>query len=59
MIVKVGDKIFDSNVEPILLIMKEDEKANIQTMDENCLEFLSIPENMSLEEASNIFPQEV
>lgn len=49
--VKIGKKIYDSNVEPIMLILGDDDKFNIEHMDETCASYCSYPEKMSEEEA--------
>lgn len=49
--VKIGEKIYDSNVEPIMLILGDDDKFNIEAMDETCANYCSYPEAMTEEEA--------
>ena len=49
--VKIGDKIYDSTEEPILLILSEEDKRNLERMDTEATKFLSFPDKMDLNEA--------
>jgi hypothetical protein len=49
--VKIGDKIYDSREEPILLILSEEDKRNLERMDTEATKFLSFPDKMDLNEA--------
>lgn len=49
--VKVGNKIYDGNEEPVMVILSEDDKYNIENMLQDCTKYLSYPENMTEEEA--------
>ena len=49
--VKIGDKIYDSREEPILLILNEEDKRNLERMDTEATKFLSFPDKMDLNEA--------
>ena len=49
--VKIGDKIYDSTEEPILLILNEGDKRNLERMDPDSTKFLSFPDGMDLNEA--------
>lgn len=49
--VKIGDKIYDPDQEPILLILTEEDKKNIAEMDPGANKFLMFPDNMTDEEA--------
>jgi hypothetical protein len=49
--VKIGDKIYDSTEEPILLILNEGDKRNLERMDPDATKFLSFPDGMDLNEA--------
>lgn len=45
--VKIGDQIFDSNIQPIMVVMEESEKTSISNMSKDNYKFCSYPENMS------------
>jgi hypothetical protein len=49
--VKIGNKIYDSTEEPILLILSEEDKRNLERMDTEATKFLSFPDKMDLNEA--------
>jgi hypothetical protein len=49
--VKIGNKIYDSREEPILLILSEEDKRNLERMDTEATKFLSFPDKMDLNEA--------
>jgi len=49
--VKIGNKIFDSNDEPIMLILTDQDKRNVANMDPKAHHLASFPESMSREEA--------
>lgn len=48
MIVKIGDKLFSSHKEPIMLMLSDSDKRNLQNMEDNarilCVYPDSIPE---------------
>lgn len=48
--VKIGEKIYDSNEEPIMLILGEDDKYNIEQMHEECSQYVGYPEHLSDED---------
>jgi hypothetical protein len=48
--VKIGNKIYDSNDEPIMLIMDEIDKKNIKNMSKESTKFISFPEKMNVED---------
>lgn len=50
--VKIGDKIYDSNNEAIMIIFDEGEKELISNMAETSMKYLSYPKSMSVEEAT-------
>jgi hypothetical protein len=56
--VKIKDKIYDSNEEPIMIILSEDDKNNINNMTYEANKYLSYPENMTEEEAINFMKTE-
>lgn len=43
--VKIGDRIYDSNVEPIMLILDKYDKKNISNMKEDATKFCSHPDD--------------
>ena len=47
--VKIGEMIFDSNIEPIMLILEEGDKINIAAMGEQ-KKYCSFPEFLNEEE---------
>jgi len=47
--VKIGNKIFDSNIEPIMLILNSEEKVLISNMGDQD-KFCSFPDNISEED---------
>lgn len=51
--VKIGDKVFDSNIEPIMLILSDDDKKNINAMHLDKHNFISYPSEMKLEDIRN------
>lgn len=44
--VKIGKKIYDSHKEPIMLILEESDKRNIENMLEHCVKYCSYPEGI-------------
>lgn len=50
--VKIGNKTFDSEQEPIMLILEIKDKANIAHMEPNQVKYCSYPSNISPEEIS-------
>ena len=51
--VKIGHTIFDSEIEPIMLIMSEQDKRNIKNMSLTCTKFCSFPDGMDIEIIKN------
>lgn len=47
--VKIGDKIFDSEKEPIMIILNEGDKINISSMHEDATKYCTFPENWDLD----------
>lgn len=47
--VKIGTKIYDSNDEPIMLILDEEDKNNISNIGEQ-KKYCSYPERMSVDD---------
>ena len=50
MLVKIGDNIYDSNVEPIMLILSDIDKENIKNMHTDKHKFISYPSQMEQKE---------
>lgn len=50
MIVKVGDKKYDSEKEPIMLELSLEERELIHNMDQSASKYCSFPEGMSTED---------
>ena len=48
--VKIGDTIYDSDTQPIMIILDENEKQLISQMDTKHSKFCVYPENYSEEE---------
>lgn len=48
--VKIGDKIYDSNEEPVMLILDDTDKENIKNMDSDKYKFITHPKAMSVED---------
>jgi hypothetical protein len=49
MLVKVGDKVYDSEKEPIMVILSESDRVNISNMLPCATKYCSFPDAMSLE----------
>ena len=49
--VKIGNKIYDSSEEPIMIILSDDDKFNISHMRKEDTKYLSYPDKMSIEKA--------
>ena len=47
--VKIGNKIYDSNIEPIMIILSEEDKLNISNMEEQ-RKYCSYPDDIDTEE---------
>ena len=45
--VKIGNKIFDSENQPIMVILTDIDKQNIVNMSTECTKYASYPETMS------------
>lgn len=43
--VKIGDRIYDSNYQPIMLILDENDKKNISKMDNDATKFVTYPDD--------------
>ena len=49
--VKVGDKIYNGDEEPVMVILSDRDKYNISHMSPEATKYLSYPEQMSEKEA--------
>lgn len=56
--VKIGDKIYDGDKEPVMVILNDDDKYNISNMCEDCCKYLSYPENMSERDAEKFMEED-
>lgn len=50
--VKVGNKIYNSEDEPIMVILEGNDKKNIASMSEKAKKYCSFPDTMSKEDIS-------
>ena len=44
MLVKVGNKVYDSNKEPVMVVLSDEDKANISTMAPEHNKYCSFPD---------------
>lgn len=51
--VKIGEKVYDSNEEPILVILSEDDKENIRNMSPKATKYCSFPDIYDLEKVKD------
>lgn len=42
--VKVGNKIYDGELEPVMVILTQEDKENIATMDKEATKYCQYPE---------------
>ena len=56
--VKIKDKIYDSNEEPIMLILNDQDKENIKNMHVDCSKICSYPEGWNEEEIEKLRGEE-
>ena len=47
--VKIGDRVYDSEIEPVMVILSDADKACIQAMAGSALRYCSFPAGMSAE----------
>lgn len=45
--VKIGDKIYDGGVEPVMVILTDDDKKNIANMHSECAKYCAAPDEVS------------
>lgn len=48
--VKIGDYIYDPNIDPIMVIFSEEDKENIKNMHEDKFKYICYPDSMTEEE---------
>jgi hypothetical protein len=48
--VKVGNKIYDGNEQPVMVILEGKDKENIRDMLPECTKYCMYPETFSVEE---------
>lgn len=51
--VKIGNTIYDSRKEPIMLVLSDQDKENISNMDLNAHKFCSFPNSWDEKEIEN------
>lgn len=56
--VKIGNKIYDSNIEPIMLILEEYNKEHIKNMADEAKKYCEYPEGMSVKEVEKFMHEE-
>lgn len=42
--VKVGDKVYDGNEQPVMVILEDGDKQNIANMDPGCTKYCVYPD---------------
>jgi hypothetical protein len=48
--IKIGDKIYDGEKEPIMVILTQQDKRNIVNMSPECTKYCVYPDNLAAEE---------
>ena len=56
--VKIGNKLYDPNKEPIMIILSDEDKKNILNMDQNCTKYACFPDKGFSEEDIKKFMEE-
>ena len=56
--VKIGDKIYDSKDEPIMIILDDYNKVDISMMDDEDFNYCVFPDSMSEEEVLRFMEDE-
>jgi hypothetical protein len=46
--VKIGDKIYNASEEPIMLILTQEDRKNIENMAPDATKYCAFPDNTSL-----------
>jgi hypothetical protein len=50
MLVKIGDRLYDSEKQPIMVVLSDEEKVSIGGMSNDSHKYCSFPEEISTEE---------
>ena len=56
--VKIGNKIYDSKIEPIMLILEEYNKEDIANMAEETNKYCEFPDGMNTNEVAKFMHEE-
>ena len=48
--VKIRRDVYNAEIEPILVILSEEDKENIKNMEEDCFKYCVAPEELSEED---------
>ena len=48
--VKIGDKIYDANEQPIMIILTEEDKKNIGMMVDQATKYICFPDSCTTDE---------
>lgn len=48
--VKVGDKIYNGSVEPVMVILSDEDKKNIENMSPNAHKYASFPQDRDVKD---------
>jgi hypothetical protein len=56
--VKIGNKIYDANEEPIMLILDDTDKSNITNMHRDKYKYAAFPNEMDVEEVKQFMKLE-
>jgi hypothetical protein len=48
--VKIGDKFYNSNEQPIMIVFEDDDKKNINNMEVGCSRYCSFPDEMDIDD---------
>jgi hypothetical protein len=51
--VKIGDKIYNSDEQPIMIILSDKDKENITNMDKNCTKYCCFSDDIDLKKIEN------
>lgn len=45
--VKIGNRVYDSNIEPIMIVLSDSDKDNIKNMHKDATKYCSYPESIN------------
>ena len=48
--IKIGNKVYDSNTQPVMIILTDKDKDNISNMADWATKYCEYPDDMSIEE---------